>query len=317
MKRIVIVGVVISAIALIAAQPGTRSRYDRLPVWPTTEQQINTLGDKYVFRDASTGEVVIAVPVDRKHLSGPRQIIRHRPQNQVEPTIRVHIAEEEDHKVQYRYTITNGKDARLAINAWCLILPTGEMDADLENTVWGKIRLQRTQLRQIAQLGAPGSDCAYWSTRGVQELEIEPGRSSAPFALRSTYLPGFTTSYVRGGLPLSTPGDLPLDVAKQLMPVMGVEETHRVLLTIGPRFSRSTDPQVIATDYQRGIEVLRNSGELSESSDFYRQVVAVLDDCSRRPTKETCSATRLRQSASVVRSLLEGDIAAALTVALP
>src|SRR5262245_5635972 len=103
-----------------------KSEFEKLPVWPLDGKLHESQRGHYVFRDSSSEEVVIVVPADPKNPRGSYHIVRHRPQNQVDPDISVEISRTAQGSLQYRYTLANGSDARQSIDAWLLVLSHAE-----------------------------------------------------------------------------------------------------------------------------------------------------------------------------------------------
>jgi len=308
---------IVFLVGLVAARCSAQetSEFDKLPVWPANGKLTEKLQDRYVFRDVSSFEVVIAVPTDPGNPQGPRTIYRYRPQNQVDPRITVEISRAIDGRVQYRYMLANAAGARLPIRAWSLVLAGPESDVELDHPKWGKIRLKGTSLEQAAHPGAPAGDTAYWSRRDAPGLEIAPGQSAGDFVLKSSYLPGFTTAYVQGGQPLSTRGELPFEVAEQLIPLMRLKEDTRIVLTFGPRFAPDTDKRTIAADYQRGLQQLAKRGLLSDKTSFHEEATGILAACAN-PSPNPCPVVKLAERFVRASSPLEKEVGSALLMAL-
>lgn len=307
------------AVALLAsagsAQTMPCSLFEKLPVWAPSENAPVANPNRYVFRDASTDEIVISYPVDRALPNGARVTYRYRPQNQVAPKIRATVTRQSDGTYRYSYVISNGSGARQNIENWSLIGPGPASDILQEHPRWGQVRLNGSVVAQAALPGTPGGELLDWSSHVTpQGLAIRPGQSEPGFIVTSSYRPGFTTAYIQGGQPLSTNGDLPLEVADQLSPLMTMAENNRIVLTLGPRFSPEATRAEIATDYQNGLSELVKAGIIQQTSGFVARVETLLEACSVGET-ERCR-TQKQALPGEATSGMETEITVALLLAL-
>jgi hypothetical protein len=197
-----------------------------------------------------------------------------------------------------------------------MVVPGPDAGIEVEHPKWGKTYLKGASVEQAAHPSAPPGDATYWSSRVAHGVEIAPGTSATDFIVRASYLPGFTTAYVKGGEPLSTPGELPFEAAQQLIPLMKLKESTRVVLTVGPRFAPGTDKRVIAADYQKVLRVLAKQRHIPEKDMFYQEAIRFLDACLRADVQQ-CSTGKQVGLFAAASSPLEAEIGAALRIALP
>lgn len=296
---------------LAAAQE--KSVFEHLPVWPSDGKLNESQHGQYVFRDTSTEEVVIVILDDQTDPRGPYHTVRHRPQNQVDPDISVEISRTADGSLRYRYTLANGSRARQSIDAWFLALSYAEGGMAVDHPRWGKIWMEKTALRQLANPAIAPGGAAYWSgsaANGSAEA-IAPGQSLDGFSVTAAYLPGLATAYVQGGPPLATPGELPVAAGPRLVELM--KESRRTAVTIGPRFKAATDKKAIAADYQEGLRVLAERKVLDPKTPFYQAAMVTCRACAIGLCSMQDQEGRLQ---GLISSPLEKTIASGLILAL-
>jgi hypothetical protein len=307
-------------VGLLAAvcQAQDHSEFSKLPAWPSDGRLSGDLQNQYVFRDARTEEIVLAIPTDRANPSSHRTIYRYRPQNQVDPQIGITISRALDGHLVYRYVIANGSGARQPIDAWTLVVPAADADLELNDSRWLHHRLAGAKVQQSAHTAAPPGDAAYWSRSTANGLEapIAPGQRAVEFLVTASYLPGFTTAYVQGGPPLALPGELSFDVGQQLAPLMKMAQSTRPVLTIGPRFAPDASKGIVAADYAQGLQELAQRGYLTASGSFCRTAQEILTKCATPASSVCLTADRERALMQSSSTSLEKDIADALRVAL-
>lgn len=290
---------------------GQGSEFEKLPIWPSSEGQVPK--DRYVFRDGFTHEVVIALPLEDGPTS-PRKVIRFRLQNQVTPDISVRIVKSPDGRMTYAYTLANSRDARQAIDAWTLFVRGEENDLEVEHPQWKHIGLRGASVgRDIIHPGASAEDAAYWSAYATPGAKIDPAQNLGGFIVKSRQKPGITVASVQGGQPLNTPGDLPLEVARQLTPLMRAGENTRIVATIGPRFASDTDRGTIAADFVAGLKHLVKRGLLKQGEPFYTESLNILESCAKPNT--ACSSERRAQLKKSAVTDLELAVASAILFA--
>lgn len=289
------------------------SEFDRLPLWPGTEQLPKELANKNVFRDLMTMEVVISFPADRDGSSGKRTTYRYRPQNQVDPHIDVDMISRTDGRIQYLYGVTNGAKGREPIDVWTLVGPSSDHSQDLQidHLRWGKVHMKGTNTKQAAFPEAPSGDALMFSSHTAQGLDIPAGKRTRGFTVSSSCLPGITTAYVQGGKPLMTNGDLPSFVMDQLRPIMRLEESRKLVLTIGPRFPPNTPRNVIARDYLLGVQRMIERRDLQEN-EFTLGFAKSIESCRNG----TGSCTDLSHLNKLAATPLEKQLTAAVSFSL-
>ncbi len=259
-----------------SGQGAAQTPFDLLPLWPADGNAARPqLRGKYVFRDLTTMEIVISYPSDDAAPDGPRTIYRFRPQSQVDASLGLTIKREVD-LLRYEYIVHNGLRARQSVEIWTLIAPSSADHLELQQRDWAKIRLRGTETRQAVFPTLPPGDTIMWSSHSDTRLRITPGSSASGFIIRSDYLPGFTSAYMQGGPALSTNGDLPVAVARQMAPFLQHDGANQSVITLGPRFDPSSTKTSIAGDYLAGIQAAAKSGAINPASPFYASLTTFL-----------------------------------------
>ena len=289
-----------------------QSAFDKLPSWQLSIGNSAKLGDKFVFRDDDTQELVILLAPDPAALLMKQKLLRYRPQNQVKATISQTISPVPE-GYAYRYSVTNGQGARLAIDAWSMVVGKSNLPMIPSHPRWAKVYLKDTSVEQSAIPGVEAGRAVYWGSRIEGASMIDPGTQSDGFSVRSPLLPGFTTANVKGGEPLSTPGELPRQVGDQLIPLMKMKESTQSVVVLGPRFQRDVSRQAIAADYRKGLGALKKEGRIDVNSPFVRLLSTALADCE---IKGVCRSQTFAALTTSAASPIEKDIAMGVAISL-
>jgi hypothetical protein len=137
---------------------------------------------------------------------------------------------------RYGYVVGNDPRAREAIQSWKLLLPTAASPRDLSSpSQWQKGVIQSSIPTVPYSLeSAPEGLIWTWYSLG---RNMQPGQS-ASFSLASRFVPGLVFGYVKSPEG-STEGlsDLPSEVTKHLVKMIGLEHSSSPVWVIGPYYS--------------------------------------------------------------------------------
>jgi hypothetical protein len=157
--------------------------------------------------------------------------------------------------------------------------------------------------------------CVGWRSRPNSQSRASSSPLAFPF-VDGPLRHWLATAYVQGGPPLALPGELSLDVGRQLAPLMKMEQSTRAILTIGPRFAPDASKSIVAADYAQGLQNLTQRGYLVASGSFCRTAQEILAKCANPVSSVCLTADRERALLQASSTSLEKDIADALRVAL-
>ena len=244
-----------------------------IPLWPVDGNIPRELDGKFVFLDAATGQLVIAVPEnfgtpDFANAPGRRNVQRFDLNSLVQATVDVTVQETQN-KFRYAYRVNNSSRAKHPITNWHLALPafeTGDGASAPANWKASPMRAQASIIRTgLGTNNATGVLLSFFKDdpRSVTDpfiSAIHPGGALSGFEIASARKPGFTTAFVRGGqnvnLPSDLPSDLPPEVHQQAAPALAFEFNSQPVLTLGPKFDLTTPNISIVQDFHLGLQRL-------------------------------------------------------------
>lgn len=265
-----------------------------LPAWPANGVIPPDLRDRYVFIDLLRGEYVLAFPDNLgtpafKKDPGQLETRRFQLQRNVEPAVSVAITTSAPSKYKYEYTITNGSASKNWIDQWNIVLPEQGGSATIaQPTNW----LSFMQTGRAFTVKNPnwirtGSSVFWFNGKAsgsvvVGEAQPEgailPGTSKGGFVLETELRPGFTVAYFRRSVGIGGPDPgYPLEVRKQVEPLLRLEYNSRTVLTIGPKFDKNSHSFMIVSDFVEGISVLTRTGALDANSQFVKTTLNELN----------------------------------------
>jgi hypothetical protein len=190
--KILTVVVFVSFQAFAAAQESSRLP---VPVWP---------GNQAEAAQRYKGQSVFVNPEGTKLivlLGGEQSEIAYIPlHKQIRPVVNVSISDNSGDYI-YQYTVANEAAAKDPIGTWCIVIPKEPFEITMahpgvSNDSWTGAPAT-APVANRSQLGSefPVGRYALWIAENVT-ARIEPGSSLSAFAIRSNYLPGFTTGFV-------------------------------------------------------------------------------------------------------------------------
>jgi hypothetical protein len=259
---------------------GNTAQLDAVPPYPASGIIPAELEHQYVFRDLSTGNLILSYPTDliangvapSGTIEGGRvkQVIVLA--NRVDPFFDVTVTRSSS-GLLYSYTVRNTSRAQQAIATWRIegrsasSVFTGDartlsaLDAGSAAT---------TQVPTTWTAAEPGT-ALHWVARSTSN-GIPPGSSLSGFSIQSSLRPGFFRAFASSSAmnPLQVP-DAPAAVEQQLKNVEPFA-LEQAALTIGPKFSSGTPDAAIAADFASGIQVLIKHGYLSAGSPLVQEL---------------------------------------------
>ena len=265
--------------------------FSDVPLWPNKGVPPAEIAEKYyVYADIATGEYVPYYPENLGHgeepLSATRITERFELQNRVDPIVRVQIEEADEEQLKYSYTLTNGTKGHHPIWLWSLVAQADDDSTRLSHPKWNHYvpRVPRAVVAgQAALLSGPDlrrqankGKFIDWTAR-EEANRIPPGTSAGGFEAMSSLRPGWTTAYAVGEQSLRLKNTPPVDVMKQLGPLLKPESNWKTVLTIGPKFDPKVVDAWIANDWAFGIRRSIVARRLSADSPFVQETLTLLD----------------------------------------
>jgi hypothetical protein len=291
-----------------------------VPAWPQEGVVPASMKDNFVFIDLPKNEYVVAYPENLgtdafKDTPGKMKVARYELLRNVAPTINVTISTVNSTRLKYAYTVANGATAKQSIDQWILDLTEGSgSDVIKPPDGWFGIMQKGRKFKVRNPEWIRTGTAAIWSFQKPEVL-IAPGSSKTGFDLESDLRPGFTVAYFRKSesvdVKVTTQGNIPKEVKEQLDSILTVEYNSRTVLTIGPKFDKSTDDHTIAEDFVQGIFTLSRGGALDLNSDFVRNALSELT-----AVKPGASAAGTVKLATPGRTPAETELVNALKVSL-
>ena len=297
--------------------------FSDVPLWPNKGVPPAEIAEKYyVYADIATGEYVLYYPENLGHgeepLSATRITERFELQNRVDPIIRVQIEQADGEQLKYSYTLTNGANGHHAIRYWSLVAQADDDSTRLSHPKWNHYvpRVpQRHCGRPSRPAFRPGPPPASkqrkfidWTAREEAD-RVPPGVTAGRFEAISSLRSGWTTAYAVGGQSLRLKNTPPVDVMKQLGPLLKPESNWKTVLTIGPKFDSKVVDAWIANDWAFGIRRSIVARRLSADSPFVQETLALLDvlapggDAPRRVRAEPKTVLEKEIAQSLLYSL--------------
>lgn len=269
-------------ITLLSQQSPVTGGFSPAPIWPNNGAIPTELGSKYVFYDPSAEQLVIAMPQSWKpgapliESSGLRSVQRFDLNTGVRPTISASVKSIQG-KYQYAYNIENSSLAKQAVTRWDLVIPSTTPEDLIESPANWRGSPMKSQVSAIrAALGNASSGVLLGWFISDLRATIPGGAALNDFRITSANKPGFTTAFVRGGMNVNLPADLPTEVLQQAAPVLALEFNSRPLITIGPKFAPGTSRVPIAADFRLGISRLIQNRALNANSLAIKEALLVL-----------------------------------------
>ena len=269
--------------------------FSDVPLWPNKGVPPAEIADKYyVYADIATGEHVLYYPENLgqgEPLSATRVIERLELENRVDPIIRVQIEQADGEQLKYSYTLTNGANGHHAIRYWSLVAQADDDSTRLSHPKWNHYvpRVPRAIVAgQAALLSGPDlrrqankGKFIDWTAREEAD-RIPPGASlggggGGGGEAISSLRPGWTTAYAAGGEGVRLKDMPPVDVMKQLGPLLRPESNRKTVLAIGPKFDSKVVDAWIANDWAFGIRRSIVARRLSADSPFVQETLTLLD----------------------------------------
>jgi hypothetical protein len=318
-KRSVLVGFAMIPILLAQTRrlPRPGSPVEKLPEW----RHVKQVDKQFVFFDSEKDEYVVEFPERLNYPDSNRMIVfRFKAEFIVEPSVSVTLSPVPDNEIDYDYTVSNASSAPGSIQRFSLVVPSDENEMRLFHTNWNvprRLAAGMTVAPQAAlfsgrEMHNPlnmGRFATWLSSNSGQP--IKPGGQLGGFRVRSDWLPGITTAYAATGMTLRTNVEIPTEVAEQLGPFFAPENCYRTIVTIGPKYARTSDNRSsILKSFLGDIERLIALGYLSKESAYVMNLVAYLRAQIEQPKPEVSLLVTEPQTP------LEKEIAAATKISL-
>ena len=268
MKQFIFLSIVVIALwsVMTFAQTAVTSP---IPLWPADGNIPRELDGKFVFFDAATGQLVVAVPENFgtpgfANAPGRRNVQRFDLNSLVQATVDVTVQEMQN-KFRYTYRVGNSSRAKHPITNWHLALPafeTGDGAGAPANWKASPMPAQASIIRTgLGTNSATGVLLSFFKDdpRSVTDpfiSAVHPGGALTGFEISSARKPGFTTAFVRGGQNVNLPSDLPPEVYQQAAPALTFEFNSQPVLTLGPKFDLGTPKVSIVQDFHLGLQRL-------------------------------------------------------------
>ncbi len=217
----------------------------------------------------------------------------------------------------YSYQVSNGIGATRSIRAWDFVSSPDDRSLRLEDpTNWNSgIPARGSGVVPQAALyeDLSGPELMQLDSRGKLSgwvglgEAIDPGETAGSFMATSSFLPGWTTAYVRSkvdlekfALPFSF-GEFPEAVQEEIQFLNRRENRLSSLPIIGPRFGMDAGREAIARNWQIGIQTMISHGWLMDESPYVAELVQFLKD----PSQVDVSASIRSEPMKGMESLLD------------
>ncbi len=253
------------------------------PVWPGPSHDWTKTPGQWVFLTEAKDAIVVYAPQgDQIGLGGWRYYIVSL-RNQARPSVHVQFQQAGDGNMHYLYTILNGPDAKNPIGAFALVGYPDDQALALTHThpsgdgekSWRGWFARRLIARQVEFPQAPTGGYASWFHHMSRSL-VQPGQALGGFRMLSSLRPGFTTAFIGSGKHWYSGQVWPEEAIPQLRFLGLPEWKDQVLLTLGPRYTRSKPLAQIAKEFEMGIELWMRNGRLMKHSPMLVQLRTAL-----------------------------------------
>jgi hypothetical protein len=269
------------------AQHDYTAEFRAIPIWPAQGLQSVASGDRFVYLDPASGQMVIAYPenlgkAESSRTPGAWQIERFDLNNQAQAAITAGVRPAGKY-FEYTYQIANAARAKQEITSLRLVVPQfGDGDAITAPTTW-KGAPSPSSIHAIRHaIGRSSGVFVSWYSLDWNTSVIAPGTELAGFSVMSTLKPGISVAYVHGGgFGPKLRESMPQAVLEQAVPVLQVENNSQNVWTIAPRFSGDTPMTEIARDFQAGISQMIEHGQLDSGSPAIREAQRVLSQYAK------------------------------------
>jgi hypothetical protein len=232
---------------------------------------------QYVFGGPTVFEVTVLYP--ERDLDGRVIGIEKKVTiplgNRVDPQVECEVTQRPDGQYLYRYTLTNGPNAKEHLKQWSLRLPwdQGEMK---DSPRWNVSRLVRNVQRSDPrgpklQISMGYTDMATWTL--ASPLGI--GQTEGGFEIVSPFAPGPTKAYANSGA-FQLPGDLPDEARKGIAEIDTPDEREHSFITIGPQYPAGFPKVGRAADFAYAFRSM-SGRQLESDTDFVHSAVSLLD----------------------------------------
>lgn len=226
-----------------------------LPVWqPAYGKNLEKLPDnKTTFLSADYANLVLVL----KDTNGSRFVKTVSLNKQLKPIVRVNVVQSDGGQYQYLYRIANDVRAQDPILSFSIVIPAAfdnrfaTTDGQIGGREWNGGVGFAVVAPQCEINGASQGRYAYWVGSSGSRYEILPGKARSGLGLKTSFRPGFTTSYT-GGRVLLIPEDW--DVDTQITSNLVWTTVH--LPVIGPMFDKAAPCGEIIKNYHQGLSRL-------------------------------------------------------------
>lgn len=249
---------------------------ERLPPWRGEKAAAETPGT-HVYRDVSTGEIVVSYPKGLE--TGERVSPEHRTtfrfhlSNRVDPEISVDVSRTPEGLYRYIYSVVNRPSSETAILTWALASPGHDTKLSMSHRTWKPSGPPRTVATPSGLIDIPTSSFLRWHG---WTTPLNPGQQEVDFQLISSYKPGFTTAFLDGPGGVYSPSDMPESVSDQLVVLQRPDVMSRTASIIGPRFAPEESRVTIASRFKADVERLCERGTLDPKSGYVKNLLACL-----------------------------------------
>ena len=230
---------------------GTQGGLLNTPPWPVNGDISGYPGSQSVFLDFATAEYVVA-------LKGPNgkveETLRTAQHNRVDASIAATVSQEADGTFRYRYEVSNGPNALMAVQSWALAMLESVDKTRVVDGIWpGGVSKEKLS-------GISRDDHVVFRWTSPTGKPLAPGSRVRYFELISDLAPGFILSSFRGqaqGHELTQEewAHLPVAAADQLKLAMGTAWDTQTTMVIGPCFQTSADYRAVASNFSLGAQI--------------------------------------------------------------
>jgi hypothetical protein len=314
------ISIALAFMSILGAQvPGikTVASLSPVPLWPQDGDITRLPKGQYVFYDPPSGEYVVYYAGNTTNSqSAQPTLLRFGTHALVDPKTEFAVASTDNGAFRYTYNISNGSNARQAIQRMSMLIYSDSTPRTSQAT-W-TANVGSSTVRDIA---APTMSAATidW-TPNASSQSIAPGNTVTGFTVDSTSRPGFTTVVFRGATQSSeyspaAVASLPNDVQEQVAHVFKTAWDTKTGLVIGPRFSKDASQSEIAQNFLFGIQSLIRDEKLDSSSPFIQSTVRLLSAQleSSDPVAKNANNLMLSEAKTGLEAMIANALQTALT----